>query len=71
MQSVANQSFFKNMSKVSVAFFVFVFSFSFISSTPLKKKDEDFDFFDIFSDLFGLGSDEDYSFENKTVTSKF
>ena len=71
MQSVANQSFFKNMSKVPVGFLLFVFSFSIISSTPLKKKDEDFDIFDIFFDLFGLGSDEDYSFENKTVASKF
>lgn len=61
------------MSKVLAAVLLFVLSFSIISSSPTStdRKDGDFDIFDIFLDLFGLGSSsEEYSFENQTLTSE-
>lgn len=60
------------MAKLYTLLFVLLFSFSSIS-TLKTDDDDDYDFFEVIFDLFGLGSSEEknFSFENKDIKSEF
>jgi hypothetical protein len=61
------------MAKLSTVLLVVFLSFSFTAAsfTVDKKDGDDYDFFDIFLDLFGFGSSEEQSYDNKNITSEF
>lgn len=67
VQFVKNVSW--KMAKLSLALILMLLSFSSIASAQTDD-DDDYDFFGGLLELFGFGSSEELSFENKNVTSK-